>query len=95
MVQGDLKIEHKGTDEMWGDMNTTPEVIGVSVDYDDDDERRRTHPLLLPKIESERILVTDGEVLEKAAIIVPTSPIRWSKETSRSSTRVQTRCGGT
>ena len=83
MVQGDLKIKHKGTDEMWGDVNTKPtqgkrfrvmraEFMGVSVDYDGDDERRRTHPLLMPKVESERILVADGEVLEKAAIVVPT-----------------------
>ena len=48
------------------------EVMGVSVDYDDDDERRRNHHLLIPKVESERISVTDGEVLEKAAIVVPT-----------------------
>ena len=48
------------------------EVMGVSVDYDDDDELRRTHPLLMPKVESKRISVTDGEVLEKAAIVVPT-----------------------
>ena len=24
MAQGDLNIEHKGTDEMWGDVNTKP-----------------------------------------------------------------------
>ena len=46
VVQGDLKIEHKGTDEMWWDVNTNPtqgksfrvmraEVMGMSVDYDD------------------------------------------------------------
>ena len=63
VVQGDLKIKHKGTDEMWGDVNTKPtqgkrfrvmraEVMGVSVDYNDNDERRRTHPLLMPKVES-------------------------------------------
>ena len=46
--------------------------MGVSVDSDDDHERRRTHPLLMPKVESEQILVADGEVLEKAAIVVPT-----------------------
>ena len=82
VAQGDLKIEHKGTDEMWGDVNTKPtqgkrfrvmqaEVMGVSVDYDDNDKRRCTHPLLVPKVESERILVADGEVLEKAYIVVP------------------------
>ena len=45
--------------------------MGVSVDYDDDDERRRTHPLLMPEVKSERISVADGEVLEKAAIVAP------------------------
>ena len=82
VAHGDLKIEHMGTDDMWGDVNTKPtqgkrfrimraEVMGVSVDYDDDDERRRTHPLLMPKIESERISVTDGEILEKVAVVIP------------------------
>ena len=62
MAQGDLKVEHMGTDNMWGDVNTKPTqgnrfrvmraaVMGISVDYDDDDERRRTHPLLMAKIE--------------------------------------------
>ena len=60
VVQGYLKIEHKGPDEMWGDVNTKPtqgkrfrvmraEVMGVSVDYDGDDERRRTYPPLNAK----------------------------------------------
>ena len=63
-------------------MNTNPthgnrfrvmcsEVMGLYVGYNDNDERRRTHPLLIPKVESERISVADGEVLEKAAIIIP------------------------
>ena len=47
------------------------EVMGVSADYEDDDERRRTHPLLMPKTGSNRISVADGEVLEKAAIVIP------------------------
>ena len=45
--------------------------MGVSVDYDDEDERKRTHLLLMPKVESKQILVADGEVFEKAAIVVP------------------------
>ena len=79
---GDLEIQHKGTDEMWADVNTKPtqvkrfrfmrdQVMGISEDYDDDVERRRTHPLLLPKIESERLSAIDGEVLEKASIATP------------------------
>ena len=92
VAQGDLKIEHMGTDDMWGDVNTKPtqgkrfrimraEVMGVSVDYDDDDERRRTHPLLMPNIESERISVTDGEILEKVAVVNPVkTPVKYPKE---------------
>ena len=49
---------------MWGDVNTKPtkgksfrvmraEVMGVIVDYDDDEERRRTHSLLMSKVEFE------------------------------------------
>ena len=82
VAQGYLKIEYKGTDEMWGDVNTKPtqgkrfrimraEVMGVSVDYDNDNERRCNHPLLMPKVESERISVADGEVLEKVAVVIP------------------------
>ena len=80
IAQGDLEICHKGTDEMWADVNTKPlqgkkyrvmqgEIMGVPVDYDDDVERRRTHPLLMPKIETEQITVKDGEVLERMAVV--------------------------
>ena len=83
MAQGDLEIKNKGTDDMWADVNTKPnqgkrfrvmrgEVMGVSVEYNDDVERRRTHTLLMPKIESEQISAADGEILEKAAIVAPT-----------------------
>ena len=41
-------------------------------EYDDDVKRRRTHPLLMPKVESERISAADGEILEKAVIVAPT-----------------------
>ena len=46
-------------------------IMGISEDYDDDVERRRTHPLLLLRIESERLSVIDGEVLEMDAIVIP------------------------
>ena len=82
MAQGDLEIQHKGTDAMWADVNTKPtqgkrframrgEVMGVSAEYDDDVERRRTHPVFMPKMESEWIPAVDGEILEKFAIVVP------------------------
>ena len=40
-------------------------------DNDNDVGGRRTHPIFLPKIESERLLVIYGEVLEKTTIVVP------------------------
>ena len=48
--------------------------MGIPEDYDDDVERRRTHPLLMPKTESEKISLVDGEVLEKIAIVTPVKP---------------------
>ena len=53
-------MEHRGTKEMWADGNTKPlqgaefrlfrsKVMGISENYDDEEERVRTHPLLLPK----------------------------------------------
>ena len=50
------------------------EVMGIPEDYEDDVERRRTHPLLMPKMESEKISLADGEVLEKVAIVTPVKP---------------------
>ena len=81
--QGDVEIQHKDTDEMWANVNTKPtqgkrfrvmrgEVMSVSAEYNNDVERRRTHPLLMPKIEYEWITAVEGEILEKIAIVVPT-----------------------
>ena len=77
---GDIEVQHKGTDEMWGDINTKPlqgtkyrvmrvVVMGISPDYDDDTEQRRTHPLLMPKVESDIVPVTDKESLQNEEII--------------------------
>ena len=60
VAMGDLDIQHRGTDEMWDDVNTNPtqgkrfrvmcgHVMGISEDYDDDVELRRTHPPFSPK----------------------------------------------
>ena len=80
IAQGDLEICHKKTNKMWADVNTKllqgmkyrvmrSEVMGVIVKYDNDVKRRRTHPLLIPKIETEQIPVKDGEDLERLAIM--------------------------
>ena len=58
--KGDVSVEHRGTKEMWADGNTKPlqgtgfrlfrsKVMGIPEDCDDDAERVRTHPQLLPK----------------------------------------------
>ena len=63
-----------GTKSMWADVNTKPvqgalfrifrsEMMGVPVEYDDDVERRCTHPLPLPIIETEIVSLPDGNIL--------------------------------
>ena len=42
--------------------------MGVPMDFDDDVERRNTHPLLLPPQEAKRMSTTDGEVLENIGV---------------------------
>jgi len=57
--RGDISIKHEGTKEMWCDGFTKAKqgaefyeqrshVMNCPKNYDDDEERRRTHPLLLP-----------------------------------------------
>lgn len=77
---------------MWGDMNTKltkgkrfrimrTEVMGVSINSNDDDKRRRTHRLLMLQIEPERISVADGEVLEKAVVVISVkTPVKCPKK---------------
>ena len=58
--KGDVSVEHRGTKEMWEDDNTRPlqgagfrlfrsKIMGVTENYDDEAERVRTDPRLLPK----------------------------------------------
>ena len=49
--------------------------MGVPVEYDDDVERRRTHPLLLPIIETYRVSLPDGDILEKISVVVPVKKV--------------------
>ena len=62
VVKQELKIQHKGTKEIWDDMNTNllqgvkiratrSQVMGIEVECDDNMERRRTHSLLMYKVE--------------------------------------------
>ena len=67
--QGDLQIKHEGTDTMWADYHSKPlqgskfctmrsKIMNFPVEYDDGVERRLTHPLLLPKYESDKGVVS-------------------------------------
>ena len=76
--KGDLSVEHRGTKEMWADVNTKPlqgvgfrlfrsKIMGISEDYDHDTEKVRTHPQLLPKPKEAGVVPSeDLKVLAKA-----------------------------
>ena len=66
VAQRELKIRHMGTKSIWAVVHTKlvqgmlfiifrSEMMSVPVEYNDDVEHRRTHPLLLPLIETERV----------------------------------------
>ena len=75
--KGDVTVEHRGTKEMWADSNTKAlqgagfrtfrsKIMGIPEHYDDDAERVRTHPLLLPKSQKAGVVPSkDLEVLGK------------------------------
>ena len=82
VAQRELEILHMGNISMWADFNTKmvqgvlfiifqSEMMGVPVEYDDDVERRITHPLILTKIVTERVYLPDGDILEKISVVVP------------------------
>ena len=83
--RGDLEIEHMGTDKMWLDVLNKPKqgkvfrefrghLMNVAEDYDDDVERRNTHPLLLPAEEN-----ISSNVSETLKQIVRPTPMQDSK----------------
>ena len=81
-----LEIRHMGTKSMWADVNTNPvqgalfrilrsDMMGMPVEYGDDVERRRTHPLLLTLIDTEIVSLPDGDILEKIVVVVPVNKV--------------------
>ena len=74
-----------GTKSMWADVNTKPVqgelfwtfrhhmiMMGAPIYYNDDVERRRIHPLLLPKVETGKMTVSDEEMLKEIEVLAPT-----------------------
>ena len=47
----------------------------MSVEYNDDLERRRTHPLLLSLMETDKVSLPHGDILEKIAVVVPINKV--------------------
>ena len=67
----EVSIEHRPTNEMWSDMLTKPKqgkgfrtdrsmLMNCAENYDDDAERMRTHPKLLPMIENDVTINTQN-----------------------------------
>ena len=59
VAQGGIKVKHMPTDEIWIDCHTKPKqgrpwridismLMNISEDYNDNKERTKTHPKLLP-----------------------------------------------
>ena len=55
-------------------------MMGVPVEYDDDVERRNTHPMLLPKIKNERLAIPETELLKEIAVLAPAKWITTTKK---------------
>ena len=47
----------------------------MPVEYDYEVDRRRTHPLLLPLIETERVSLPEGDILEKISVVAPVKKV--------------------
>ena len=45
--------------------------MGVPVEYEDDAEQRNTHPMLLPKVEIERLNIPEECLLREIAVLAP------------------------
>ena len=46
-------------------------MMSVTVEYNDDVEHRRIHPLLNPLIYTEIVYLPDGDIFEKISVVVP------------------------
>ena len=55
----------------------------MPVEYDYDVERRNTHPMLLPKIENERLTIPESELLKEIAVLAPAKHRPKTKKVSK------------
>ena len=63
--------------------------MGIPVEYDDNVERQRAHPLLMLKIEPMSLSRDDTEVLKKVEVIVPAKvSVRFKKGIKQDSAKL-------
>ena len=99
---GDVEIRYEPTGSMWCDILTKPKqgsifrkfrghLMNVTQDYDDDTERLRTYPLLLPKQdETQEMSTEDQNVLKKTTNSILFSPsIEFTEQFQRTLLRPQ------
>ena len=91
---GDVEIAYKPTGSMWSDILTKPKqgsifrkfrghLMNVPTDYDDEAERLRMHPLLLPKEDEAKPLSTaEKNVLKKTTNNISFAPdVKFTQRT--------------
>ena len=98
-----MEIKYEPTGSMWCDILTKPKqgsifrkfrghLMNIPQDYDNDAERLRTHPLLLPKQEeeSEELSTEDKNVLKKTTNNISFSPsVKFTEQFQRTLLRPQ------
>jgi hypothetical protein len=47
-------------------------MMGVPAKYDNNVEQNNTHPMLLPKVETERLTIPEEELLKEIVVLAPT-----------------------
>ena len=86
---GDLEVKYCPTEDMWVDVLTKPKqgapfkkdrskLMNVSIEYNDDEERGKTHPLLLPKEDVE----TPNKVTWTQNLVKTLSPAKGRRHRS-------------
>ena len=90
--EGEVDIQYCPTEMMWADVLTKPKqgksfrldrshLMNVPIDYDDNVERRNTHPQLLPPDEDKPVqtLVPLAQSLHRRSVLGDKTNVSWSR----------------
>jgi hypothetical protein len=94
--RGELEVEYDSTNRMWSDILTKPKqgvafrefrghLMNCPTDYDDEVERRNTHPKLLPKDEEEKVISENDRLVLRKAVTMLLVYRSMKRKTERSS----------